>query len=118
MTLQLNVDSAAWRRHVSETAKSLGDLIPVVKGNGYGFGRATLIEHAQKISSDIAVGTIFETHDVPSSCRSFVLTPVGKALPPAKKITQNILLSVRPVCPLPNPLPLTTLNPAPDTSGV
>ncbi|MFZ9334064.1 MAG: alanine racemase, partial [Ilumatobacteraceae bacterium] len=94
MTLQLNVDSAAWRRHVSDTAKSLGDLIPVVKGNGYGFGRATLIEHAQKISSDIAVGTIFETHDVPSSCRAFVLTPVGKSLPSANKTTENIVLTV------------------------
>ena len=80
--MQLNVDSAAWRSHVSETAKNLGDLIPVVKGNGYGFGRAKLIEHAQKISHDIAVGTIFEAHDVPPNCRAFVLTPVGKALPP------------------------------------
>ncbi len=94
MTLQLNVDSAAWRRHVSETAKSLGDLIPVVKGNGYGFGRATLIEHAQKISSDIAVGTIFEAHDVPPNCRTFVLTPVGKALPPNKNLAKNIVLTV------------------------
>ena len=94
MTLQLNVDSAAWRRHVSETVKNLGDLIPVVKGNGYGFGRATLIEHAQKISRDIAVGTIFEAHDVPPNCRTFVLTPVGKALPPNKNLAKNIVLTV------------------------
>jgi alanine racemase len=94
VTLQLNVDSAAWRRHVSETAKSLGDLIPVVKGNGYGFGRAALIEHAQKISSDIAVGTIFEAHDVPSNCRAFVLTPVGKAMPSVSSTTKNIVLTV------------------------
>ncbi|NBU60507.1 MAG: hypothetical protein EBS27_01855 [Actinobacteria bacterium] len=86
MTLQLSVDSAAWGRHVSETANSLGDLIPVVKGNGYGFGRPTLIEHAKKLSSDIAVGTIFEANDVPSDCRAFVLTPVGKVLPPAKNL--------------------------------
>ena len=94
MTLQLNVDSAAWRRHVSETAKSLGDLIPVVKGNGYGFGRATLIEHAQNISRDIAVGTIFEAHDLPSDCRAFVLTPVGKALPSDKNLAKDIVLTV------------------------
>jgi alanine racemase len=94
VTLQLNVDSAAWRRHVSETAKSFGDLIPVVKGNGYGFGRATLIEHAQKISRDIAVGTVFEAKDVPSDCRAFVLTPVGKALPSNKNLAKNILLTV------------------------
>ena len=94
MTLQLNVDSAAWRSHVSETAKNLGDLIPVVKGNGYGFGRAKLIEHAQKISHDIAVGTIFEAHDVPPNCRAFVLTPVGKAFPPNKNLAKNIILTV------------------------
>ena len=94
MTLQLNVDSAAWRRHVSETAKNLGDLIPVVKGNGYGFGRATLIEHAQNISRDIAVGTIFEAHDLPSDCRAFVLTPVGKALPSDKNLAKDIVLTV------------------------
>jgi alanine racemase len=94
VTLQLNVDSAAWRRHVSETAKSFGDLIPVVKGNGYGFGRATLIEHAQKISRDIAVGTVFEAKDVPSDCRAFVLTPVGKALPSNKNLAKNVVLTV------------------------
>ena len=94
MTLQLSVDSAAWGRHVSETANSLGDLIPVVKGNGYGFGRPTLIEHAKKLSSDIAVGTIFEANDVPSDCRAFVLTPVGKVLPPAKNLAKNNVLTI------------------------
>ena len=94
MTLQLSVDSAAWGRHVSETANSLGDLIPVVKGNGYGFGRATLIEHAVKISRDIAVGTIFEAHDVPSDCRAFVLTPIGKVMPTAKNLSKNLVLIV------------------------
>lgn len=94
MTLQLSVDSAAWGRHVSETANSLGDLIPVVKGNGYGFGRATLIERATKISRDIAVGTIFEADDVPSDGRAFVLTPVGKVLPATKNLAKNIVLTV------------------------
>lgn len=94
MTLQLSVDSTAWNLHISQTANSLGDLIPVVKGNGYGFGRATLIEHARKISHDIAVGTIFEAHDVPSDGRAFVLTPVGKVLPEAKNLAKNIVLTV------------------------
>ena len=94
MTLQLRVDSAAWGRHVSETANSLGDLIPVVKGNGYGFGRATLIKHAKKISCDIAVGTIFEAEDVPSDCRAFVLTPVGKIMPAAKNLAKDLVLTV------------------------
>ena len=94
MTLQLSVDSAAWGRHVSETANSLGDLIPVVKGNGYGFGRATLIERATKISRDIAVGTIFEAHNVPSDGRAFVLTPVGKVLPATNNLAKNIVLTV------------------------
>ncbi len=94
MTLQLSVDSAAWGRHVAKTASDFDDLIPVVKGNGYGLGRSTLIEHAQKISRDIAVGTVFEADDVPGNCRAFVLTPVGKALPPAKNLTKNVVMTV------------------------
>ena len=65
MTLQLRVESAAWNRHIAHTAAEFGDLIPVIKGNGYGFGRKTLAEHAGKFADLVAVGTVFETSDVP-----------------------------------------------------
>jgi alanine racemase len=77
MTLRLSVASAAWKKHVRDTVTTLGDVLPVVKGNGYGFGRRGLMSHASDISSDVAVGTVHELVDVPSTMRPFVLTPVG-----------------------------------------
>lgn len=77
MTLRLSVASSAWQTHVRETVATLGDLLPVVKGNGYGFGRRNLMPHAADISSDVAVGTVHELADVPANLRPFVLTPVG-----------------------------------------
>ena len=81
MTLRLSVDSKSWHLHIHDTAKSFGDLIPVVKGNGYGFGRSTLMSHAASLAKEIAVGTVFEAHDVPATCTAIVLTPAGVELP-------------------------------------
>ena len=77
MTLRLGVDEKAWRDHVRRTVLALGDVMPVVKGNGYGFGRAALYAHAQAFSADVAVGSVHEFNGVPVTMRPFVLTPVG-----------------------------------------
>jgi len=77
MTLRLTVESDAWHAHVRNVVASYGDVLPVVKGNGYGFGRAELMPHAQAISRDVAVGTVHELDDVAATQRPFVLTPVG-----------------------------------------
>ena len=77
MTLRLTVESGAWHAHVRDVVASYGDVLPVVKGNGYGFGRAELMPHAQAISRDVAVGTVRELADVSATQRPFVLTPVG-----------------------------------------
>jgi len=84
MTLRLTVDRQAWLSHVRAQAASLGDsqhLVPVVKGNGYGFGRPILVEQAVSIADEIAVGTVFEAQDIPKSHTPIVLTPVGDELP-------------------------------------
>ena len=84
MTLRLTVNRQAWLGHVHTQAALLGNsdlLVPVVKGNGYGFGRPILIEQALSIATEIAVGTVFEAHDVPASHTPIVLTPVGNELP-------------------------------------
>ncbi|TRZ71880.1 MAG: hypothetical protein D4R95_06010 [Actinobacteria bacterium] len=84
MTLRLTVDRQAWLSHVQTFAAGLGDaqhLVPVVKGNGYGFGRPILIEQALSIATEIAVGTVFEAHDIPASHTPLVLTPVGFEIP-------------------------------------
>jgi hypothetical protein len=80
MTLRLAVDSAAWKRHVRHVADEVGEILPVVKGNGYGFGRAALMSHAAQLAPHVAVGSVYELADVPSSLTPFVLTPMGMAV--------------------------------------
>ena len=65
MTLRLTVDTEAWRRHVDHVARHCPGLVPVVKGNGYGFGRAELAGVAAGLADTIAVGTVHELDHVP-----------------------------------------------------
>jgi alanine racemase len=93
LTLRLTVDTASWRAHVERVAAVYSPLVPVVKGNGYGFGRPTLARIAEEVVSTrrtapaagrgtddaepptIAVGTIHELSGLPSRVRPLVLTP-------------------------------------------
>ena len=54
-------------------------LVPVVKGNGYGFGRAWLAERAADFSDTVAVGTIHEVAGLPEQLTAVVLTPTLSA---------------------------------------
>jgi alanine racemase len=72
MTFALYVDGPRWRRHTESVRDSVGaavapagELIPVIKGNGYGFGNARLAREAARLgSSTVAVGTIDEVAEV------------------------------------------------------
>jgi alanine racemase len=81
VTLRLTVDSAAWRRHIGDVVAQVGalaptvTLVPVVKGNGYGFGRGTLATIAADLADVVAVGTVHELHDLPAGPTPVVLTP-------------------------------------------
>lgn len=75
VTLTLTVDAAVWNRHVDTLAARVPGLVPVVKGNGYGFGRTWLAERAATLAPVMAVGTIHEVADVPSNYSVVVLTP-------------------------------------------
>jgi alanine racemase len=101
LTLRLTVDTESWRTHVGRVAAAYSPLVPVVKGNGYGFGRPTLARIAEELVSTrraggsgqgrddpgsgrcpediepptIAVGTIHELAGLPSRVRPLVLTP-------------------------------------------
>ena len=75
MALVLTVQSDAWNNHVTSLANSVYGLVPVVKGNGYGFGRDWLATRASELAPTIAVGTIFEVSSVPAHCTPVVLTP-------------------------------------------
>lgn len=77
MTVRLTVDRAAWLAHVHGTAAAYGHgLVPVVKGNGYGFGRHTLHEVVRGAGAGfVCVGDVHELHDVPDALTPVVLTP-------------------------------------------
>ena len=50
--LTLHIDSERWRHHISHyVARHHGDLIPVIKGNGYGFGIPTLAREASNFEA-------------------------------------------------------------------
>lgn len=75
MTLRLTVDAADWRRHVDRVARHCPGLVPVVKGNGYGFGRRDLAVIAAGLADTIAVGTVHELTGLPAGVTAAVLTP-------------------------------------------
>ena len=81
MGLRLHVHRAAWQRSIDRVATDMPGLIPVVKGNGYGFGRQVLMPIASRLAMHIAVGTVFEALDVPTDRTAVVLTPALGALP-------------------------------------
>lgn len=74
MTFSLHVDGDRWRRHLATVRDEVrdalhngtvgarfGDVVPVAKGNGYGFGIANLAVESARLGLDrIAVGTPHE----------------------------------------------------------
>ena len=51
-SLILHVDAERWRHHIAHyVARHQGDLVPVIKGNGYGFGIPTLARESQGFSA-------------------------------------------------------------------
>lgn len=65
MTFSLTVDPKVFRSHQSDVvnafAKAGADLVPVIKGNGYGFGRTALAHEAKLIGAQrIAIGNVWE----------------------------------------------------------
>ncbi len=78
MTIRLSVDRDRWWNHATDVAESVSGLVPVVKGNGYGFGRHGLATVAAKLSPILAVGTVHELaglDDLPDDTTLVVLTP-------------------------------------------
>ncbi len=78
MSLTLTVDGDRWRSHLRSVAESTPGLVPVAKGNGYGFGLARLARKAQWLGVDtLAVGTYDELPEIASRFDGdlMVLTP-------------------------------------------
>jgi alanine racemase len=78
MAFELHVDADRWRRGLRAVVDATPGIVPVIKGNGYGFGRDLLATEAKTLGvSMIAVGTYAE---VPGALTAFdgdvmVLTP-------------------------------------------
>lgn len=92
VTIRLAVNEPRWLAHVQSVATSMPGLVPVVKGNGYGFRRWNLMPLAGQLSNEIAVGTVFEVRDIPTHVTPIVLTPTMTA--PPKNLPLNTVLTV------------------------
>jgi alanine racemase len=80
VALTLTVDRDRWRRHLAATRDAFPGLVPVVKGNGYGFGPTYLAEFVSSwgrtTADELAVGTVHELAGLPADGpRPIVLTP-------------------------------------------
>ncbi len=75
VTVTLTIRTAPWRAHVARVANEVDGLVPVVKGNGYGFGRVALARLASEFCDTVAVGTIHELDGLPDDVHPVVLTP-------------------------------------------
>ena len=47
MSLTLSVDGDRWRAHLRAFAEATPGLVPVAKGNGYGFGNGRLAQRVE-----------------------------------------------------------------------
>ena len=98
VTIRLTVRTAIWRSHVARVAAAVeeagGGLIPVVKGNGYGFGREWLATVAADFCDTVAVGTVHELDGIADQLTSVVLTPTLAAPPTPASATSGPILTV------------------------
>ncbi|MEQ7009063.1 alanine racemase [Actinopolymorpha sp. B17G11] len=79
MALTLYVDTERWRAHHAASLVAYPRIVPVAKGNGYGFGLARLAREAARLGADtLAVGTYHELASVADEFPGdlLVLTPV------------------------------------------
>jgi alanine racemase len=99
MTLRLTVDGERWRQHLRTVADQTPGLVPVAKGNGYGFGLGRLARKTEWLGLDVlAVGTY---HELPEVMQRFdgdllVLTPwrpTGSPVPdnlPGRRVIHTV----------------------------
>jgi alanine racemase len=86
MTLRLTIDRDRWLDHVQTIRASVdgaGELVPVIKGNGYGIGIDDLARLATEWAGLVAVGTVHEAQRYRRCAdeRVLVLTPSVRPTP-------------------------------------
>lgn len=92
----LHIKTGQWRAHAEELAAQVPTIVPVAKGNGYGFGLAMLGAEAERLGCDtLAVGTMDEAPMVHDAFRGdvLVLTPWNPAIDPEPSDDDRLLLT-------------------------
>ncbi|MEO8105706.1 MAG: alanine racemase [Actinomycetes bacterium] len=92
----LHIKSASWRAHAKGLAEQIPTIVPVAKGNGYGFGLTMLGGEAQQLGCDtLAVGTLDEAPMVHEAFRGdvLVLTPWHPAIDPEPVDDDRLILT-------------------------
>jgi alanine racemase len=102
VSLTLTVDGDRWRAHLAGVADRTPGLVPVAKGNGYGFGLSRLARRAQWLHDrghgvdTLAVGTYDELREVADRYDGdlLVLTPwrpFGAATEPDPALERRVI---------------------------
>jgi alanine racemase len=92
----LHIDAEPWRAHLRQVVERLPDIVPVAKGNGYGFGLTTLAAETETLRcSSLAVGALDEVPLVHDAFRGdvLVLTPWHPAIDPEPAPDDRLLLT-------------------------
>lgn len=96
MPLTLRVDGRGWRTHLRRVCDSHPGIVPVVKGNGYGFGVPRLAQEAARLGVDtVAVGRYDEVAPVASAFGGsvLVLSP-WRPFQTGKDLEQHVVHSI------------------------
>ena len=98
MSVVLHLDVDAWREHLRGVAGTTRGLVPVAKGNGYGFGLERLAQEATLLGGDvIAVGTQPEVAKVRAGGWTgdiVILTPWSPADGPAMLHDDKVISTI------------------------
>lgn len=92
MSLILHVDGAKWRNHLATIlAESPAQVVPVIKGNGYGFGKKVLAQEAKDLNLPVvAVATVAEATEIERVFPGEILLLSPSAYSDSEKVIHTI----------------------------
>jgi len=92
MSLTLHIAAERWRTHLTAVvANSEAQVVPVIKGNGYGFGKKVLAQEAKNLNLPVvAVATVAEAQEVQSEFPGEILLLSPSAHSDSEKVIHTI----------------------------